>query len=137
NHILGSIEGIDLTQRRMKVIRRNRSGRERDVPTVVGKVRRTGPIVVDDLRFAKSHTDLPVKMTVPGPLSAVDSTYDEAYGDEAALAMDIAAAINEEILALQAAGCDVVQIDEPAMTRWHEKTAAYGARALDRCLDGV
>jgi hypothetical protein len=28
------------------------------------------------------------------------------------------------------AGCDVLQIDEPAMTRYHEKVAAYGARAL-------
>jgi 5-methyltetrahydropteroyltriglutamate--homocysteine methyltransferase len=137
HHVLGGMEGFDIQRKRGKVIRRNRSGQERLVPTVVGKVRRTGPIVLDDLRFAKSHTGLPVKMTVPGPLSAVDSTYDEAYGNEVALAMDIAAAINEEILALQAAGCDVVQIDEPAMTRYHDKTASYGAEALNRCLDGV
>jgi len=137
HHVLGGMEGFDIQRKRGKIIRRNRSGREREVPVVVGKVRRTGPIVVDDLVFAKAHTDRPVKMTVPGPLSAVDSTYDEVYGDEEALALDIAIAINEEILALQAAGCDVVQIDEPAMTRYHEKTAAYGARMLDRCLEGV
>src|SRR5205823_4125117 len=59
------------------------------------------------------------------------------YGDEAALAMDVAAAVNAEILDLQAAGCSVVQIDEPAMTRYHEKVAAYGAEALERCLEGV
>ena len=137
HHVLGGMEGFDLQRKRGKVIRRNRSGREREVPTVVGKVRRTGPIVVDDLRYAKAHTNLPVKMTVPGPLSAVDSTFDEVYGDERALAMDIATAINEEILALQAAGCDAVQIDEPAMTRYHEKTAHYGLEALNRCLEGV
>ena len=71
----------------------------------------------------------------PGPMTVVDSTYDEAYGDEAALAMDVAAALNAELLDLQAAGCDVVQIDEPAMTRYHEKVAAYGAaraRSLPR-----
>ena len=51
--------------------------------------------------------------------------------------MDIAAAVNAELLDLQAAGCDVVQIDEPAMTRYHDKVRAYGARALDRCLQGV
>ena len=57
--------------------------------------------------------------------------------DEAELAMDIAAAINAELLDLQAAGCDVLQLDEPAMTRYHDKVFAYGARALDRCLEGV
>ena len=51
--------------------------------------------------------------------------------------MDIAAAVNAELLDLQAAGCDVLQIDEPAMTRYHDKVFAYGARALDRCLEGV
>jgi 5-methyltetrahydropteroyltriglutamate--homocysteine methyltransferase len=76
-------------------------------------------------------------MAVPGPMTVVDSTVDETYNDEASLAMDIAAAINAELLDLQAAGCDVLQIDEPAMTRYHEKVFAYGARALDRCLDGI
>jgi 5-methyltetrahydropteroyltriglutamate--homocysteine methyltransferase len=31
----------------------------------------------------------------------------------------------------------VLQIDEPAMTRYHDKVRAYGASALDRCLDGI
>jgi methionine synthase II (cobalamin-independent) len=51
---------------------------------------------------------------------------DEAYGDEEALAIDVASALNLELLDLQAAGCDVVQIDEPAMTRYHKKVTAYG-----------
>ena len=75
-------------------------------------------------------------MDVPGPMTVIDSTLDEFYKDEAAMAMDVAAAINEELRDLQAAGCDVVEIDEPAMTRYHEKVFAYGARALDRCLEG-
>jgi 5-methyltetrahydropteroyltriglutamate--homocysteine methyltransferase len=103
----------------------------------VGPIRRRASITVEDTRFAKANTERPVKMAVPGPVTVVDSTYDEFYGDEAALAMDVAAAINAELLEMQAAGCDVLQIDEPAMTRWHEKVAAYGARALDRCLEGV
>ena len=120
----------------MKVIRR-RPESVRAVPSVIGPVRRRGPVVVDDLRFAKAHTSSPVKMAVPGPLTVVDSSFDQHYSDEAALAMDVAAAINLELLDLQAAGCEVIQIDEPAMTRFHEKVAAYGAQALDRCLDGV
>jgi 5-methyltetrahydropteroyltriglutamate--homocysteine methyltransferase len=135
-HVLASMEGFDLVDRRPKAIRR-RTDVERLVPRVTGPVRRRASAVVEDLRFAKLHTSRPVKMAVPGPMTVVDSTYDEAYGDEAALAMDVAAAVNEELLELQAAGCDIVQIDEPAMTRYHEKVAAYGVRALDRCLDGL
>src|SRR5260370_42552469 len=70
-------------------------------------------------------------------MTVIDSTLDEFYEDEAALAMDIAAAVNAELIDLQAAGCDVLQLDEPAMTRYHDKVFAYGARALDRCLEGV
>jgi 5-methyltetrahydropteroyltriglutamate--homocysteine methyltransferase len=136
NHILGGMEGFDLEHRRTRTIRR-RAGNDRLVPRVVGKVRRRAPTAVEDFHFARAHTNRPLKMAVPGPLTVVDTTYDEAYGDEAALAMDIADALNAELLDLQAAGCDVIQIDEPAMTRYHEKTAAYGARALNRCLRGI
>ncbi|HEX6176121.1 MAG TPA: hypothetical protein VF089_19085, partial [Candidatus Binatia bacterium] len=87
--------------------------------------------------FAKRQTGKPIKMAVPGPMTVIDSTLDETYNDEPALAMDIAAAINLELLELQASGCDVLQIDEPAMTRYHEKVFAYGARALDRCIEGI
>jgi 5-methyltetrahydropteroyltriglutamate--homocysteine methyltransferase len=136
NHILSGMEGIDLEHRRTRTIRRKLDN-DRLVPRVVGKVQRRAPTVVEDFRFARAHTSRPLKMAVPGPITVVDTTYDEAYGDEAALAMDIAAALNAELLELQAAGCDVIQIDEPAMTRYHEKTADYGIRALNRCLEGI
>lgn len=135
-HVLASLEGIDLANRRAKAIRR-RTSHKRLVPRVIGPISRRAPAVVDDLLFAKGHTAHPVKASVPGPMTVVDSTVDEFYGDEAALAMDIAAALNGELLDLQKAGCDVVQIDEPAMTRYHEKVAAYGARSLDRLLEDV
>ena len=135
NHIFASWDGIDVDRRRPKATRRKT--RERMVPTVFDKVRRREQGNVEDLRFAKAHAIKPVKMTLPGPMTIIDSTFDEAYGDEAALAVDLAAALNAELLDLQAAGAEVLQIDEPAMTRWHEKVAAYGAKALDRCLVGV
>ena len=136
NHVLAAWDGIDLANPGAKSVYRRRT-QDRLVPRVVGRVKRRSGAVVEDLRFAKAHTHRPVKMAVPGPVTVVDSTLDEAYGDEAALAMDVAAAINAELVDLQAAGCDMLQIDEPAMTRYHEKVAAYGARALDRCLEGV
>ena len=135
NHILGAWDGIDLTRRRPKAIRRRDT--KRPVPTIVDRIRRRRPAAVDDLRFAKAHTAKPVKSSVPGPMMVIDTTFDEVYHDEAALAQDIAAALNAELRELQAAGADVLQIDEPAMTRYHEKVAAYGARALDQCLEGI
>src|SRR5678816_4912497 len=85
----------------------------------------------------RTQTTKPIKMAVPGAMTVIDSTLDETYHDEGAMAMDVAAALNEELRDLEAAGCDVLQIDEPAMTRYHEKVFEYGARALDRCLEGI
>jgi 5-methyltetrahydropteroyltriglutamate--homocysteine methyltransferase len=136
NYVLAAWEGIDTERQGVKDVYRRRA-QPRPVPRVVGKIGRRRAALVADLRFAKARTLRPLKMAVPGPVTIIDSTLDEAYGDEEALAMDVAAAINGELLELQAAGCDVLQIDEPAMTRYHEKVATYGARALDRCLEGL
>jgi 5-methyltetrahydropteroyltriglutamate--homocysteine methyltransferase len=135
-HMARTWDGIDLVNQAQKDIYRRRA-MPRMVPRITGKVKRRGPATVDDVRFAKAHTDKPVKMALAGPMTVVDSSLNEAYADEAELAMDVAAAVNAELLDLQAAGCDLFQLDEPAMTRYHEKVFAYGARALDRCLEGV
>jgi 5-methyltetrahydropteroyltriglutamate--homocysteine methyltransferase len=136
NHVLAAFDGIDIAHEGVKHTYR-RQAIDRRVPRVVGKITRRAAAIVDDLRFAKAQTNKPIKMDVPGPMTVVDSTLDEFYKDEAALAMDVAAALNQELRDLQAAGCDVLQIDEPAMTRYHEKVFAYGAKALDRCLEGI
>ncbi|MCZ6614594.1 MAG: hypothetical protein O6920_02270 [Chloroflexi bacterium] len=135
NHILAAWDGVDLSKTRSRTIRRRTV--ERPVPCIVGKIHRRSPAGVEDIRFAKVHAARPVKMAVPGPMTVVDTTFDEFYGDEEVLAMDVATALNAELLDLQAAGADVLQIDEPAMTRYHEKVETYGARALDRCLQGI
>jgi 5-methyltetrahydropteroyltriglutamate--homocysteine methyltransferase len=135
-HAAATWDGIDLTNQREKETYRNRRS-PRVVPRVTGKVKRGAPACLQEVRFAKAHTRRPVKVAVAGPMTVIDSTLDEFYGEEDALAMDIAAAVNAELIDLQAAGCDVLQLDEPAMTRYHDKVFAYGARALDRCLEGV
>jgi 5-methyltetrahydropteroyltriglutamate--homocysteine methyltransferase len=134
--MLAACDGIDSVNLGVKDNYR-RIAQERKVPRVIGKIKRRVPAALEDLRFARAHTARPIKMAVPGPLTVVDSTVDQAYEDEEGLAIDFAAVLNLELLDLQEAGCDVLQIDEPAMTRYHGKVAAYGARALDRCLDGI
>ena len=130
-------DGIDMVNTDTKSAFRGRVNYPQTVPRIVGPVRRRAPACVEDVRFAKAHTSHPLKLAVAGPLTIVDSTLDTFYGDEEALAMDAAAAINAELRDLEAAGCDMLQIDEPAMTRYHDKVFAFGARALDRCLDGI
>jgi 5-methyltetrahydropteroyltriglutamate--homocysteine methyltransferase len=129
-------DGIDLVNQAPKEIYRRRH-QGRLVPRITGKIARRAPATLEDVRFAKAHTARPIKMALAGPMTVIDSALNEAYKDEAELAMDVAAAVNAELIDLQAAGCDMFQLDEPAMTRYHEKVLDYGARALDRCLQGV
>jgi 5-methyltetrahydropteroyltriglutamate--homocysteine methyltransferase len=129
-------DGIDLVNQGSKQVYRRRAA-PRLVPRITGRIVRRSAATVEDLRFTKAHTQCPVKMALAGPMTVIDSALNEAYADEAELAMDIAAAINAELIDLQGAGCDMFQLDEPAMTRYHEKVIDYGAQALDRCLEGV
>jgi 5-methyltetrahydropteroyltriglutamate--homocysteine methyltransferase len=135
-HIAGQWNGVDTQNQVLKERYRNKVMNQM-VPRIVGKVTRRAPAAVEDTRFAKANTDRPLKMQVPGPMTVVDSSANESYKDEAELAFDIAVALNQELLEMQAAGCDVIQIDEPAMTRYHDKLRDYGAKALDRCLEGI
>ena len=108
---------------------------------VVGRctapVRRKGPILVDHLRFLMDQAETPVKITLPGPMTVVDSVLDAYYGDERAFAFAIAEAINEEALALDLLGPAVIQFDEPVFSRYPEKVTDWGIEALDRCLEGL
>jgi 5-methyltetrahydropteroyltriglutamate--homocysteine methyltransferase len=137
-HALSTWDGIDMVNTAVKTRFRGRENYPQVVPRVIGALKRREPACVADVRFAKARTRQPLKLAVAGPMTIVDSTADEFYGgDEAALAMDAAIATNAELRDLQDAGCDMLQIDEPAMTRYHDKVLAYGARCLDRCLDGI
>src|ERR671925_409273 len=90
-----------------------RAGGTTPVPRVVGPIRRTRPVEVDDLRFLRANTDRAVKITLPGPFTMSQQAKNEHYTDQASLALDLAAAVNEEVRDLFAAGADIVQIDEP------------------------
>ena len=102
-----------------------------------GKIRRRKPVEVRELQFLKANTKKPVKMTVPGPFTMSQQAQNDFYKSEEEMALDYAAAVNEEIKDLFAAGADVVQIDEPYMQARPEKARQFGVEALKRALDGV
>jgi 5-methyltetrahydropteroyltriglutamate--homocysteine methyltransferase len=114
-----------------------RAGRTNLVPRVVGPIRRLYPVEVRDVEFLRRNTDRRIKITVPGPFTITHQTQDDYYHDEKALALDIAAAVNEEIKSLQAAGADVVQIDEPYLQARPQQAKAYGVEVINRALEGV
>lgn len=107
------------------------------VPRVVAKIRRTRPVEVRDVAFLRKNTDRTIKITLPGPFTIAHQLKDEFYGDEEELTMELAAAVNEEIRDLKAAGADVVQLDEPWLQAFPEAAARYGGKALDRALQGI
>ena len=135
-HVVGNWLGVDTRQLGRTTRYRNRDV-DRMVPRIAGRIVHQAGTTSDEIRFAKRNTTLPLKVAVPGPMTVVDSTVNDFYKDEAEQAMDIAAALNQELLEMQAAGCDVLQIDEPAMTRYHDKVKSHGVKALDRCLEGI
>jgi len=114
-----------------------RSGRPMTVPRIAGPIRRKGPVELRDLEFLRANTKRAVKITIPGPFTMLQQAQDDYYKDEAAAAMDYAAAVNEEIKALFAAGADVVQLDEPYLQAQPDKARRYAIPAINRALDGV
>jgi 5-methyltetrahydropteroyltriglutamate--homocysteine methyltransferase len=134
NRFATALEGLDIDNPAMVA---GRAGGVNAVPRVVGRIRRVRPVEVDDLRFLRARTDRTVKITLPGPFTMSQQASDEVYDDEAALALDFAAAVNAEVRDLFAAGADVVQIDEPWLQARAEKAREFAVPAIDRALEGV
>ncbi len=132
---LTRIDGIDFTKRVTIGIRADRYKAE--VPTVTGPLRRREPVHLDEVRWARAHTDRRLKFTLPGPMTIVDTLADEYFRDRRALAMEFARVLNEEIRDLEKAGLDVVQLDEPAFNVYMDDVAAWGIEALHRAVDGL
>jgi 5-methyltetrahydropteroyltriglutamate--homocysteine methyltransferase len=134
NRFATALEGVDIDTPGTAL---DRSGHPNPVPRIVGPVRRKQPVEVDDARFLRAHTSQPIKMTMPGPFTMSQQAQNDYYPSEEAAAMDYAAAVNEEIRDLFAAGADIVQIDEPYMQARPDKARLFGLRALNRALDGI
>src|SRR5688572_24697902 len=134
NRFATALEGVDIDNPGTAL---DRSGHPNPVPRVVGKIRRRHPVEVGDVKFLRSCTTKPIKMTVPGPFTMSQQAQNDFYPSAEAAAMDYAAAVNEEIRDLFAAGADIVQIDEPYMQARPEKAREYGLKALNRALEGV
>jgi 5-methyltetrahydropteroyltriglutamate--homocysteine methyltransferase len=134
NRFATALEGMDLDHPGTAL---DRTGHPNPVPRVVGPIRRTRPVEKRDVEFLRANTDRPIKATLPGPFTMSQQAQDDYYHDDEALAMALAAAVNEEVRALFAAGADVVQLDEPYLQARAEKAERFAIKAINRALEGI
>jgi 5-methyltetrahydropteroyltriglutamate--homocysteine methyltransferase len=134
NRFATALEGIDGDNPAMIT---SRSGQQTPVPRVVGKIVRKGPVELRDMEFLRRNTDHAAKITLPGPFTMSQQAKNEYYKDDEELAMALAAAVNAEILELQKAGADVIQLDEPWVRNDPASAKRYAVKAINRALQGV
>ena len=132
---LEQVEGIDFAHKVEMGIRNDRY--KAMVPQVVGPLRLKGRVHEKEARLARAHTTRKLKFTLPGPMTIVDTVADRFYGDRVKMAFAFAELLNQEALALQADGVDVIQFDEPAFNVYMKDAAEWGVRALERAVQGL
>ena len=135
SRFVSSLSGIDTQRSNYADVEEGTVNRAS--PIVTGEVRRKHAHALEDLRFLKAHTDRRVKMTMPGPMTAMYWLTNEHYASEADLGMAMARALHEEMLDLQAEGCDVIQLDEPQATQRPDAFREWGRAALDVAFEGI
>jgi 5-methyltetrahydropteroyltriglutamate--homocysteine methyltransferase len=134
NRFATALDGVDVAT---PGLLRDRAGNETPVPRVVGKIQRTRPVELRDMQFLRRHTERPAKITLPGPFTMAQQAKNEFYPDVEALAMDFAVAVNAELHDLQAAGADVIQLDEPWLRNDPEAARRFAVPAINRALAGI
>jgi 5-methyltetrahydropteroyltriglutamate--homocysteine methyltransferase len=134
NRFATALEGVDIDNPGIAL---DRTGHENPVPRVVGPVARRHPVEVRDVEFLRAHAHGRIKITLPGPFTMTQQAQNDYYDDPAELALAYAAAINEEVRDLKAAGADVIQIDEPYLQARPEAAREYAIPAINRALEGI
>lgn len=129
------IEGIDFVNKVTMGIRNNRY--DAQVPQVVAPLRLKGRVHAFEAQLARKHTKKKLKFTLPGPMTIVDTVADRFYGDKVKMAMAFAELLNQEALALQADGVDIIQFDEPAFNVYMQDAADWGVAALEVAARGL
>jgi 5-methyltetrahydropteroyltriglutamate--homocysteine methyltransferase len=132
---LERVEGIDFEHKVEMGIRNDRY--KAMVPQVVAPLKLKGRVHEAEAKFLRAHTAKKIKFTLPGPMTIVDTVADRFYGDRVKMAFAFAELLNQEALALQADGVDIIQFDEPAFNVYMDDAADWGVQALERAAQGL
>lgn len=128
------LSGVDFEKRETVRIR-NRY--DASVPTVVGEVSRQKPVFVEDARFLRSQTSQPIKWALPGPMTMIDTLFDNHYKSREKLAWEFAKILNQEARELEAAGVDIIQFDEPSFNVFFDEVNDWGLATLEKAIEGL
>ncbi len=128
------LSGVDFENRQTVKIR---DRYEASVPTVVGEVSRPKAVFVEDAKFLRSQTKQPIKWALPGPMTMVDTLFDDHYKSREQLAWEFAKILNQEAKELAAAGVDIIQFDEPAFNVFFDEVNDWGVACLERAIEGL
>ena len=129
------VDGIDFAHKVEMGIRYNRY--KAMVPTVTGALKLKGRVHGAEAQFARTHTRNKLKITMPGPMTIIDTIADQHYGDRVKMAFAFADLLNTEARALEKDGVDIIQFDEPAFNVYMDEVAGWGVEALHRAIDGL
>jgi 5-methyltetrahydropteroyltriglutamate--homocysteine methyltransferase len=129
------VDGIDFEHKVKMGIRNNRY--DAMVPVVVGALSLRDRVHQSETALARAHTARKLKITMPGPMTIVDTIADSHYGDKVKMAMAFAELLNQEARALEAQGVDVIQFDEPAFNVYMDDVKRWGIDALHRAIEGL
>src|SRR5215471_12037060 len=129
------VDGIDFSRKVEIGIRADRY--KALVPQVTGELSLKGRVHATEVQLARAHTGRKLKITLPGPMTLVDTVADAHYGDRVTMAMAFASLLNAEARALAADGVDVIQFDEPAFNVYMTAVRDWGIEALHRAIEGV
>jgi 5-methyltetrahydropteroyltriglutamate--homocysteine methyltransferase len=128
------LQGVDFEQRKTVRIR---DRYDASVPTVVGDIGRPTPVFVDDAKFLRAQTKQPIKWALPGPMTMIDTLYDNHYKSRERLAWEFAKVLNQEARELEAAGVDIIQFDEPAFNVFFNEVNDWGIATLEKAIEGL
>ena len=133
---LEHLKGIDFKR---LVTMRIRQRYDAKVPQVTAALSRPKPVHTEDVKLLRDITDHPIKYTLPGPMTALDTLKDNYYKDRSKLAMQFAKILNKEARELEALGVNVIQFDEPAFNvdAYVDDVRDWGVEALERAADGL
>jgi 5-methyltetrahydropteroyltriglutamate--homocysteine methyltransferase len=129
------VDGIDFARKVEIGIRADRY--KAMVPTVTGALRLKGRVHAREATLARAHTRRKLKLTLPGPMTIVDTVADGYYGDRTKMAFAFADLLNAEARALATDGVDVIQFDEPAFNVYMREVKEWGIEALHRAMAGL